>query len=352
MNASRAWWGLQFTNITELVLTRMTARGISAASLTSEFFKHLDRTKITSLMLDKNNIVDMQPKLSSSLRYVEHLDLSYNRLSDISSLVLDIWKLRHLQYLDISHQTKRYIEQREKRSAKHAFSPTHFMEFTTNQNDKSSKNTADFFQHCKTPSLKPCSNARSHASKYPLLEYGTWCLPMAPKVAIIKLSESLNAKYKNLPPIILFGGSHLKLFEYRQNGLEQLRGPLIISQPMKNAIFDFSDNRFSCLAPDALNITLTLGSTLRELILSGNMLAAQMEADVNGITFKDYVLLGSLNLANNGIKRLPSGVFSHLSNINLLNLSQNSLRQIDFEFSHMKMLQMLDLSYNLLTTLQ
>jgi len=35
-----------------------------------------------------------------------------------------------------------------------------------------------------------------------------------------------------------------------------------------------------------------------------------------------------------------------------LNLSQNSLRQIDFEFSHMKMLRVLDLSYNLLTSLQ
>jgi len=58
---------------------------------------------------------------------------------------------------------------------------------------------------------------------------------------------------------------------------------------MKNAVFDFSDNRFSCIAPDAFNITFTLGSTIRELILSGNKLAAQMEADVNGITFKDWV---------------------------------------------------------------
>ena len=352
MNASRAWWGLQFTNITKLVLTRMTARGVGAASLTSEFFEHLDRTKITILMLDKNNIVDMQPKLSSSLRSLEHLDLSYNRLSDVSSLVLDVWKLRRLQYIDVSHQTKRYVEQREKRSARHALSLPPFKEFTADQNDKSSENMADFFQHCKTPSLKVCSNAGSHASKYPLPEYGTWCLPVGPKVAVLKLSEALNANYKNLPPMILFGGSHFKLLEYRQNGLEQLRGPVIISRPMKNAVIDFSDNRFSCIAPDAFNITFTLGSTIREFILSGNKLAAQMEADVNGITFKDWVHLGSLNLANNGIKRLSSGVFSHLSNVNVLNLSQNSLRQIDFEFSHIKMLQMLDLSYNLLTTLQ
>ena len=151
MNVSRAWWGLQFTNITKLVLTRMTTDGVGAASLTSKFFMHLDRTRITTLMLDKNNIVDMEPKLSKSLRYLEHLDISYNRISDISSIILDVWKLRHLKYIDGSHQSKRYVEQRDKRSAEHAASLTQVNEHNTNLNDKSSENTADFFQHCKMP---------------------------------------------------------------------------------------------------------------------------------------------------------------------------------------------------------
>ena len=352
MNVSRAWWGLQFTNITKLVLTRLNAAGmIGAASVTREFFTHLNRTRITTLILNKNNIVDMEPKLSKSLRYLEYLDLSYNRISDVSSMILDIWKLRHLKYLDVSHQTKRYVEKRHKRSTEQAMSVMPVNELNSNLNDKSSENTADFFQGCKTPPLQPCSNARNHASKYPLPEYGTWCLPVGPKIAVVKLSESLNVNYQNMPSMILLGGSHFKLFEYRQNGLEQLLGPLVISQPMKNAVFDLSDNKFSCIAPDAINITFNLGSTMKELVLSGNKLAAQMEADINGITFRDFVHLGRLNLANNGIKKLPPGVFSQLSNMNVLNLSQNSLRQIDFEFGHMKMLEMLDLSYNLLTSL-
>jgi len=353
-NASHAWWGLQFTNITKLVLTEMTKDSIGAKSLKADFFMHLDSTKITTLMLDKNNIVDMEPKLSRSLRHLEYLDLSYNRIADVYSLIFDMWNLRHLQYLDISHQTKRYVDQREKRSANRAESLTHFNELTrsTNLSHKSSKNTADFFEHCKIGPLKPCSNVRHHGSKYPLPAFGTWCLPLAPKITVVNLTQSLDVNYKIMPSIICLGGAHLKHFEYRKNGLEQWRNPLIISRLMKNAVFDFSDNRFSCIAPDTFNSTFMFRSTIGELILSGNKLAAQMEADVNGITFKDFVQLGKLNLANNGIKKLPPGVFSHLSNINLLNLSQNFLRQIDVEFSHMKMLQMLDLSYNLLASLQ
>ena len=353
MNASHSWWGLQFTNMTKLILTSITRRGIGAVSLASGFFMHLDQTKITIVMLNKNNIIDMEPKLSSSLHYLEYIDLSYNRLSDTSSLILDLWKLRHLQHLDVSHQEKRYVQHRGIRSTEQAASLTRFNKLVTNLKDKSSANMTDFFfQHCKTPRLKPCSNARYDDSKHPLPDYGTWCLPVGRNVTVVKLSASINVNYKNMPPMVLFGGSRIKRFEYRLNGLEQWRGPLIATRPAKDMVLDFSDNKFWCIAPDAFNITFKQGTTFEEFILSGNKLATQMEVDINGITFKDFVQLGKLNLANNGIKKLTSGIFSHLPNMKVLNLSQNSLRQIDFEFSHMKTLQMLDLSNNLLTSLQ
>ena len=350
-NASRAWWGLQFTNITKLVLTGMTPDGIAALPLTSEFFLFLNLTKITVLMVDRNNIVDMPPMLSKSLKYLEHLDLSYNRISDVASLILDLWMLKYLRYIDISHQAKRYVGLRYKKAVEQPAS-LYFKDTPSNSDDEYNETKADFFQRCETPPMKPCSNLRIHASKFPLPAYGTWCLPIPPKIEVIKLSESLNVNYKNLPSIIIFGGAHIKFFEYRLNGLERLRGPFIISQPVKNAVFDFSDNKFSCISPDALTITVKYGSIITQLILSGNRLSAQMEADVNGITFKDLMDLDKLDLANNGIKKLSVGIFSQLSKIKVLNLSQNSLRQIDFEFSHMKTLKMLDISYNLLTTLQ
>jgi len=349
---SRAWWGLHFTNITKLVLTGLTPMGVAAVSLTSEFFRYLNLTKITILMLDRNNILDIEPKISNSLGYLEHLDLSYNRMSNTASFILDIWRLRYLRYLDVSHQTKRYVEQREKRSKDQFISPTPFTELSASLNDNSLENIENFLQHCKTPPMKPCATVSNHASKLPLPNYGSWCLPVGPNITVIKLSESLNTNYKNMPSLILLGGSHIKLLEYRLNGLEQIRGPLIITKPMNNAVFDFSDNKFSCISPDAFENTVRLGSNITELILSGNKLGAQMEADVSGITFKDFVHLRRLNLANNGIKKLPTGVFSRLPNMNVLNLSQNSLRNIDFEFSNIKMFKILDVSYNLLTALQ
>ena len=327
-NISRGFWGLQFTKITKLVLTRLTADGVGAASLNLNFFKYLNRTKITVLILDRNNIVDMVPKLSKSLHYLEHIDLSYNRISDVASVILDVWALRHLRYIDFSHQTKRYVEQREKRST------SHFKDMLRqiSRNNESSENTADFFRSCKTPPLQPCSNIKSyvsnlmhHSKKFSLPSYGSWCLPSGPKVEVLKLTESLDESYYNMPSIMFLGGAHIKLFEYRLNGLEKIQGPLIASEPMTNVVLDFSDNRFSCITSDAFNTAVMLGSTIKELNLSGNKLAVQVKADVNGITFKDLAHLDKLNLTNNGIKSLPSAIFSKLPNMKLLNLSRNSL---------------------------
>jgi hypothetical protein len=57
-----------------------------------------------------------------------------------------------------------------------------------------------------------------------------------------------------------------------------------------------------------------------------------------------------LNLARNGIKSLPVKCLPLRNSASTLNLSQNSLRLLEFEIGHMTDLVMLDLSYNLIAT--
>ena len=62
--------------------------------------------------------------------------------------------------------------------------------------------------------------------------------------------------------------------------------------------------------------------------------------------------MSELNLANNKIKTLPSGVFSKIPHLTKLNLSDNSLQLIEFDITHFDRLEILDLSSNLLTQLE
>ena len=85
--------------------------------------------------------------------------------------------------------------------------------------------------------------------------------------------------------------------------------------------------------------------------LARNRLGQQLEADARGASFRYFDTISALNLAQNSIKSLPTGIFTYLNNLENMNLSGNSLRSLDFEFSHMLMLRSFDVSNNLLTSL-
>ena len=80
---SRAWYGLSYTNITTLILTKIKKLDQQDVNIEPEFFNNLESTKIKFLRLDRNNIAQMAYGFSKYLPNLEHLDLSFNRVSNL-----------------------------------------------------------------------------------------------------------------------------------------------------------------------------------------------------------------------------------------------------------------------------
>ena len=83
-----------------------------------------------------------------------------------------------------------------------------------------------------------------------------------------------------MPSIILFGGQHLRKIEFRQHGIRKMSGHMIETMPKSKLSLEYSDNGFTCLSPDAFNISRTFGSRVTQLDLPGNSLAGQIQSDL------------------------------------------------------------------------
>ena len=99
----------------------------------------------------------------------------------------------------------------------------------------------------------------------------------------------------------------------------------------------------------AFNHTLMF-SKLRvgSLILYENRLGEELGANGDH-TFKDLKDIKTLDLASNQIKTLPYSTLGNQHELEFLNLSKNSLSQINFKISHMTKIRTIDVSENLLS---
>ena len=113
---------------------------------------------------------------------------------------------------------------------------------------------------------------------------------------------------------------------------------------------DFSRNNMISFEGSFDDAILNKSLIVESLILSDNQLGKQMGERGDKI-FKIFRNLTKLDLTSNNILTLPPSTFENLSKLEYLNLSKNSLLNIEFKISHMKKLELLDLSENLLSQL-
>jgi Leucine-rich repeat (LRR) protein len=238
-NVSNAWWGLQFTQITKLILTRIVPPDEQAARVTESFFEFLDLTTIEYLLLNQNNIVELAPKLSITFPRLRYLDLSYNRLSYVWSFVKDLVMLKNLEYFDCSHQTKRFVpavETRDDVLIEYSDANVANNELTIGKDDQNLQPPDSWFSTCKLQPFKPCgSRTLQNAVQtrqvvdengQPLPANGTWCLMIPSRLSVLNLTESLNVDLQTLPAVVVIAdNSRLSLIEYRNNGIKNLVKP-------------------------------------------------------------------------------------------------------------------------------
>ena len=356
--ASRAWYGLSYTNITTLILTEIKKLDQQDVNIEPEFFNNLASTKIKFLRLDRNNIAQMAYGFSKYLPNLEHLDLSFNRVSNLQDFLIDMFFCFKLRFLDVSNQIRRYINRRSSPYIRNEYAiqkslreEPPVLRGTRHKRFDKNKCHAGIFKTCNMSMfLRKPSNVRNKLKNIPL-PINNICVPAPRNLEVLNISQSWNIVQDKMPTFLILGTSKIKYFEMKANGMSVITGPLMINRPRatEQATIDLSDNEIHCIAKDFLSYSVKRGFDVGRFILAGNNLWEQLAQDFEGDTFADYRNLTELNLANNKIKSLPSGVFDKIPHLEILNLSGNSLQLIEFNYNHFDRLQILDLSNNLLT---
>ena len=263
-----------------------------------------------------------------------------------------------LRFLDVSNQIRRYINRRSlpyipnKPAIKKSLpeEPPALRRPRHKRYDKN-KCHAGIFRTCNMSMFprKP-PNVRNNLKNIPL-PVNNICVPAPRNLEILNISQSWTIVQDEMPAFLILGTTKIKYFGMKANGMSVITGPLMINRPRatEQATIDLSDNEIHCIAKDVLSYSVKRGFDVGRIILAGNNLWEQLAQDFDGDTFADYINLTELNLANNRIKTLPSGVFDKIPHLKILNLSGNSLQLIEFNYNHFDRLQILDLSNNLLT---
>jgi len=363
-NASRAWYGLQFTKIKILNLSGMTSFDEDEVAVEDDFFNFLEHTKIETLLLNGNYITRIAPRFAASLRYLTLLNLNDNRLSaGVDRLIDDLAKLPELRYLLVQRQlpaSTPYGISHVGRNIQKAINDE-----TIRTDERHVDGANDNFppiQQCRSHVWLKCPQAdltfissairqsdkvinRFEKHQRPI------CFAIPPKLIHAALDEAIATESHILPQVVITGGKNLKALRLGMNGLQRIEGPIYFTEPVTNISIDLKDNQISCLAPQLFRNSSMNGSYIGELNLAGNRLADQLRGDKTGVIFQYYERLSKLNLSRNAIKTLNHRTFEKLPNLRILDLSMNSLRTIEFKFDHMSRLQYLDLSDNLIADL-
>ena len=350
-SVSKSWFGLQFTNITTLLLTRIVSPNEQATIVSNNFYEYLNLTNITRMYLDKNNIIQVDVGMSTALPQLEYLDMSYNRLLNVADFLFEVYYLQKLRVADSSYQVRRFPKKRQiTRDAKIVRTnwgnqvstiATRELQYVKSSCKAGIFTKCEIFPIAKNSSVRPLPNTN-------------WCVIAPKRLEVLNLTQSLSVVMTSFPPTLILSAYKLRHFEYRANGLTSVTGPIMINLPRSSGkmTVDFADNSISCLAKDVFSYSISRGLNIGKLLLSGNNLYEQLAQDENGETFLNYRNLTELNLANNRIKTLPVGVFNNVPKLKILNLSSNYLQLIEFEMKHFERLNILDLSFNLLTSLE
>ena len=347
---SKSWIGLGNTSISTLILTRTVSDDQQMNVWTNSCYRHLERTRIRSLSLDKNNIVFIDEGLHKHLPNLKYLNLAYNRLSDVLTLIKDVAQLKELRVLDVSHQMKRVMRRRSFDNADEK------MNVTSPKAAEIRRDSEKFFEGCRAANHTPCPfPADWNLSKpIPMPPTGPWCVPVMPKLEVINLTQSVSVLMTILPLIYILGPSKLSDILYAGNGIEKFAGPFVLTQPDNNSLlsFDLSQNNIRCFAEDVLTMSISRGLKIGRINLSQNDLSEQLENDPEGRTFLVFTDLTELDLSSNGLKTLAGNIFKGLTNLTSMNISSNSLRLVEFAFTHMINLRTFDLSNNLMSSLE
>ena len=290
---SDAWYGMKNVPIKSLILKNFRSRNIATVEL-SRFFKYFTLDNLTELALDETGISGaFDWAFSKRTRNLRKLSLTYNNLnhSQINKILNNIKNLQQLTSLKLN-----------------------------NQLPHKSLTTALVSIQLDLP-----QNLRE-------LDLSQTLVWTSFELHILRLNFRQN--------------NSLNVLRLSNNFVDRVEGPFIEKPNLDAPIdIDLSLNRLVSLT--FLNDSAVRGLRIRKLYLAGNLLGKQMRENI----FENYHHLELLDLTSNEIRKLTGESFIHQTRMKNLNLMSNFLQLVNFEFTHMNDLIKLDLSKNSLTQL-
>ncbi|XP_067682296.1 toll-like receptor 4 [Haliotis asinina] len=177
-------------------------------------------------------------------------------------------------------------------------------------------------------------------SAFPITPGLTFSLP--PKLEYFYCEDStFRFAFEN----VNFTSNKLKMVSYRKNVITHWVGRVYGLNHVSE--LDLSENFCERIDDGCL-----LGFThLKILRANSNYLGEFLRKDETGQAFAYSPTLQFLDLSLNRIQILPENVFRNLVSLNTLNLSKNSISNLEFKITHMTNLTFLDLSSNEISSL-
>lgn len=284
----------------------------------------------------KKNFVSV-PKIP---KWVEHLDLSYNRLNENVTIGFD--KLLDMKVLKLDKNALNNIPNFEQYNQ--------IQEVSLNRNNIGSINTRHFPANS---SIRILNLNNNHIR---LIEEGA--LNNLTNLQILKLNRN---EIKSLPNNLFMNQSNLRTLEINHNKLHVINGLLFqglsslttlkmrfnnIDNIMDGAFFGFKSVNLLQLDHNRIR-SISKGwmyglESLTTLSLSNNLIS---QIDLG--SWELCTNLENLDLSHNYLTEIEGRTFQYLLNLRTLNLSNNNISAISQEaFSHMAQLQSLFLNNN------
>lgn len=309
--------GLHNTKIDILNASRLHCTLGIGSMLYKDDFEDLAKTNLTELYLDENRLTQLDDDaLSSFPESLKILSLRNNQLQ-VGSYINFVYKLKHLQYLDISHHPARNPTLHEMNT----FFSCHDFRGDPPKKDEKSR--------------RLYSNEKSFLFKNYFSGQSVINVPEDLETVVFS-----NALLQMHIPDLRFSNNSIKKLIAVNNLLYTWGGPIGPFPKLK--FLDLSSNNCNNISTSFFDQMINI----EDLRISKNLLGFQLWMSESEDVFTKLKQLKAIDLSSNRIRGLTYNLFKNQSKLETLNLSDNSMKIFNMSIKHMTRLKFLDLSRN------
>ena len=225
-------------DLEELILTSLIGKNAkSNGRIKESFFKTLSKKKkLKKLKLDKNGLTYIPYTFLKYLQSLSYLDISKNRLTNVTFWPLYFFFLPNLTYINFDDQDNDPC-------------PCDRL-----QDPQMPNYSGDPCKAKAIENILPCTFSMKNKK-------GPLCGICPKNLKEFHFSNFMKTRNLNLPPLIIFGKCQITAYLFRNNELRKALGPVVIFRPVSDLLvtIDLGNNAMNCFAPEMLKFSVERG---------------------------------------------------------------------------------------------